>query len=224
MWRGRWLITGPLSLTSPTVWPLAGLQQLTDNSPAMHPKVFLHQIPFLQHPPYFWAQEPAQNILVCIPWGHSKNLLKRSFITFWLSCWQRDRQTDKPTNWDNNMTSLANATYLLAASWIWCEACSTRSDENCSSNILTASEVPNGLSGSMTLLINTLMMLSGFSWSGDGGPPISLSPSSRSNEMAKHGISTYCKICNQHYGNIIQGCQPCEAKNREILWSKNWEK
>ena len=94
--------------------------------------------------------------------------------------------------------------YLLAASWIWCEACSTSSDENWSSNIRTASEVPNGLSGSMTLLMKTLMMFSGFSWSGDGGPPINLSPSSRSKEMAKQGISTYCRICSQHNSRIKQ--------------------
>jgi len=99
------------------------------------------------------------------------------------------------------VTTVLHWTYLLAASWMWCEACSTRSDENWSSRIRTASEVPNGLSGSMTLLMNMLMMLSGFSWSGDGGPPISLSPSSRSNEVAKHGISTYCRICNHHNDN-----------------------
>jgi len=82
---------------------------------------------------------------------------------------------------------------------MWCDACSTSNDENWSSSILTASDVPNGLSGSITLLMKTLMMLSGFSWSGDGGPPIRRSPSSRSNEIAKHGISTYCRICSDPY-------------------------
>jgi len=95
-------------------------------------------------------------------------------------------------------TTTFNMTHLLAASWMWCDACSTSSDENWSSSIRTASDVPNGLSGSMTLLMKTLTMLSGFSWSGDGGPPINRSPSSRSNEMAKQGISTYCRICNQN--------------------------
>ena len=41
-------------------------------------------------------------------------------------------------------------TYLLAASCIWGDACSTRRLENCSNSILTASEQPNGLSGSIT--------------------------------------------------------------------------
>lgn len=84
--------------------------------------------------------------------------------------------------------------YLLAASCTCGAACSTRRDENCSNNILTASEFPNGLSGSITLLMNTLTMLSGLSWSGWAGPPISFSPSFASNDCWKHGSKTYCII------------------------------
>ena len=56
MWRGPWLITGPLSLMPLTVWLLAGLQQphrWARVRPAMHPKVFLCQMPFLPQPSLF---------------------------------------------------------------------------------------------------------------------------------------------------------------------------
>ena len=74
---------------------------------------------------------------------------------------------------------------------MWAEACSTKREENWRSRILTASDVPNGLSGSMTRLMKTLMTLSLLSWSGAGTPPISLSPSPFSKEFAKLGM----RIC-----------------------------
>ena len=77
---------------------------------------------------------------------------------------------------------------------MWGAACSTSSEENCSSSILTASDIPNGLSGSIMLLMNTLITLSGLSWSGDGEPPINCSPSPFSNEFKKHGMMISCKI------------------------------
>ena len=86
-------------------------------------------------------------------------------------------------------------THLLAASCTCGAACSTNKEENCNNNIRTASEFPNGFSGSITLLMNTLTTLSGLSWSGAGGPPISFSPSPFSNEYWKHGNRTYCMIC-----------------------------
>ena len=96
--------------------------------------------------------------------------------------------------------------YLLAASCTCGAACSTSNEENCSNSILTESEFPNGFSGSMTLLMNTLTTLSGLSWSGAGGPPISFSPSPLSKECWKHGRRMYWIICkkeiNLHYENL----------------------
>ena len=83
---------------------------------------------------------------------------------------------------------------LFAASCICEDACSTNKHENCNNKIRTESEIPNGLSGSITLFMNTLIKLSWLSCSGAGGPPISLSASPRSNEIENDGTMTYCKI------------------------------
>ena len=50
------------------------------------------------------------------------------------------------------------------------------------------------MSGSMTLLMKTLITFSGLSWSGAGGPPISFSPSPFSKELAKLGMRMYWRI------------------------------
>ena len=64
-----WLITGPLSLTPLTVWPLAATQTRARVNQAMHLKVFLSQMPFLLQPSPFQPCGPAQNMLLRIPWG-----------------------------------------------------------------------------------------------------------------------------------------------------------
>ena len=53
---------------------------------------------------------------------------------------------------------------------------------------------PNGLSGLMTLLINTLIMFSSLSCSGSGAPPNSSSPLPSSKVAVNMGISIYCRI------------------------------
>ena len=52
-------------------------------------------------------------------------------------------------------------------------------------------EDPNGLSGLMTLLINTLMMLSSLSCSGSGAPPKRSSPFPSSKVVVNIGIKMY---------------------------------
>ena len=81
---------------------------------------------------------------------------------------------------------------------MWGAACSTSRQENCRRRMRTASEVPKGFWGSITLSINTLIMLLLLVWSGAGGLPIKASCSSFSNELAKLGIRMCCRICIQN--------------------------
>ena len=113
------------------------------------------------------------------------------------------------------------STYLLAASWMWDEACSTSRDENCSSRMRTASEVPKGLSGSMMRLMKWLMTLSSLSCSGAGGPPTRRSPSPRSKDAWKQGIKTYCRIWNHWNSNMKTGDQ--NTAESETIETVTWK-
>ncbi len=65
---------------------------------------------------------------------------------------------------------------------------------------------PKGLSGLMTLLINTLIIFSSLSCSGSGAPPSNSSPLPSSNVAVNMGIRMYCKICvSVGVGEIIAG-------------------
>ena len=70
---------------------------------------------------------------------------------------------------------------------------------------------PNGLSGLMTLLINTLIMFSSLSCSGSGAPPNSSSPLPSSKVAVNMGISIYCRI----YGGV---CVCVRAQVRTYMY------